>query len=95
MFEIGRTGEELSNRESPPKSGELEPLPQPRYSQVGSNSRTGQICASCFFLRGRVVLNKKWLGKVQGQTSSPSKYFRFSMYCAGDMDGCMKVAIFC
>ena len=56
--------------------------------------KLGKIRTCFFSLWERVVLNKLWLGKVQGQTGSPSKYFSFSMYCVGDMDGCMKVAIF-
>ena len=64
-----------------------------QYSQVGSNSCMSQDRVK-FKHRGRVMLNKLCLGKVCSSVDSPLKYFSFSMYCVGDMDGCMKVAIF-
>ena len=62
-----------------------------QYSQIRAQVK---FAHPVFSLRGRVMLNKLWVETVQGQTGYPSKYFSFSMYCVGDMDGCLKVAIF-
>ena len=63
--------------------------------------KSGQICSclkiwsnlrTIFYLRGRVMLNKLWLGKLVARLTLP--LVSVCIYCVGDIDGCMKVHFF-